>query len=88
MAALDAFMQAHAAHFRWNRPAAGPVCFPRMLTTRDTHQFCENLVQNTGIMLVPSSMFGYGAHHVRLGYGREDFPQVLDRFASALDHSS
>jgi aspartate/methionine/tyrosine aminotransferase len=81
MSALDAFMQTHAGHFHWHRPKAGSVCFPRMLTTDNTHRFCETLVNAAGIMLVPSSMFAYGDHHVRFGFGREDFPAVLGRLA-------
>jgi aspartate/methionine/tyrosine aminotransferase len=84
MNALDGFMQSHARHFRWPRPQAGSVCFPRMLSTDNTHRFCETLVNAAGIMLVPSSMFGYGDRHVRFGFGREDFPAVLDRLAAYL----
>jgi aspartate/methionine/tyrosine aminotransferase len=84
MDALDAFMQTNATCFRWHRPTAGSVCFPRMLVTDDTHRFCDTLVNAAGIMLVPSSMFGYGDHHVRFGFGRENFPAVLDRLADYL----
>jgi aspartate/methionine/tyrosine aminotransferase len=84
LAALESFMQTHGEHFRWHRPAAGSVCFPRMRLEADTERFCDTLIQEAGIMLVPSSMFGYGHHHVRIGFGREDFPAVLERFAEYL----
>lgn len=84
LAALEAFMQTHDEHFNWHRPSAGSVCFPRM-RIKDTGRFCDTLVQKAGIMLVPSSMFGYGNHHVRIGFGREDFPVVLERFAHYLE---
>jgi hypothetical protein len=29
-------------------------------------------------MILPSTVYGYGDHHVRLGLGREDLPTVLD----------
>ena len=35
-------------------------------------------------MLVPSRMFDYGNRHVRIGFGREDFPEVLARFGDYL----
>jgi aspartate/methionine/tyrosine aminotransferase len=82
--ALDSFMQTHAERFRWHRPMAGSVCFPRMLTTEGTHRFCETMVNTAGIMLVPSSIFAYGDDHVRLGFGREDFPTLLNRLADYL----
>jgi aspartate/methionine/tyrosine aminotransferase len=40
--------------------------------------FCERLVREAGVMLVPSSLFDYGDRHVRIGFGRADFPEALD----------
>ncbi|NNF99146.1 MAG: aminotransferase class I/II-fold pyridoxal phosphate-dependent enzyme [Desulfobacteraceae bacterium] len=62
----------------------GSICFPRVLSHTDTTRFCKDLVEETGIMLVPSSLFDYGDRHVRIGFGREDLPQVLDRFGAYL----
>lgn len=84
LAALETFMQIHAEHFHWHRPAAGSICFPRMRIAANTERFCDTLVQEAGIMVVPSSMFGYGDHHIRIGFGRDDFPVVLERFARYL----
>jgi aspartate/methionine/tyrosine aminotransferase len=39
--------------------------------------YCESLVQKTGIMMVPSEMFEYGDKHVRIGFGRENFNEAL-----------
>lgn len=85
LAALDGFMQTHDNAFAWNPPVAGSVCFPRLRISDDAHRFCDGLVKSAGIMLVPSSMFDYGHHHVRIGYGRENFCAVLKRFADFLD---
>ena len=38
----------------------------------------------SSVLLVPSRMFAFGDHHVRIGFGREDFPQVLARFGDYL----
>ena len=56
-----------------------------MTAVPDTYAFCEEMVQEAGIMLVPSTMFQYGDHHVRIGFGRDSLPEVLDRFAAYLD---
>jgi len=82
---LDKFFRDHPDLFHWNRPAGSSVCFPRMLTVQYTFTFCEQLVVETGIMLVPSRMFQYGDHHVRVGFGRENLPEVLMRFDDYLD---
>ncbi|MDP4858097.1 MAG: hypothetical protein NWR42_11855, partial [Desulfobacterales bacterium] len=63
----------------------GSICFPRMSLTDDTSEFCESLIKETGIMLVPSKIFQYGNHHVRIGFGREDFPEIIERFSAYID---
>jgi hypothetical protein len=35
--------------------------------------------------LAPSRAFQFGEHHVRIGFGRENLPQVLPRLAQYLD---
>jgi aspartate/methionine/tyrosine aminotransferase len=82
---LDEFFHKHNRGFSWNRPLGGSVCFPRMLLFEDTFEFCEKLIRETGIMLVPSRMFQYGDHHVRIGFGRKNLPEVIQRFADYLD---
>ncbi len=84
LAVLDNFMQTHAHFFQWLRPQGGSICFPRMLIDQDTHTFCESLVEKTGIMLVPSALFDFGDDHVRIGYGRDNFPDVLNRLSEYL----
>jgi len=82
---LDSFFSTHSDTFTWNRPSGGSVCFPRMLKVRDTTEFCEELAENTGIMLAPSSLFQFGTCHVRIGYGRENFKEAINRFSRSLD---
>jgi hypothetical protein len=31
-------------------------------------------------MLVPSEIFEYGSGYVRIGFGRKNFPEILDIF--------
>ena len=81
---LDEFFARSDDLFLWNRPRGGSVCFPRMLTEMGTKAFCQELVEQTGIMLVPSTVFQFGDNHVRIGFGRENLLQVLGRFADYL----
>ena len=82
---LDTLFCEYDDCFSWNRPAGGSICLPRMHIVPDTLAFCEELLQETGIMLVPSIMFQFGDHHVRIGFGREDLPVVITQFAEYLD---
>ncbi len=83
-AVLDQFFRDFGRYLEGQGPRAGSLCFPRMTIVEDTFIFCEELVREAGIMLVPSRMFAYGDRHVRIGFGRENFPQVLARFGDYL----
>ncbi len=83
LAALRAFVARHDERFALAPPRAGSVCLLRL---RDGHatEFCRRLVDEAGIMLLPSSVFQFGDEHVRVGLGREDMPDVLARLEGAL----
>ena len=84
---LETFISEHQDRISWNPPVGGSICFPRLLGVDDTYAFCEQLVSETGIMMAPSRVFQYGDHHVRMGVGRENFPEVLDLFGKFVDQN-
>jgi aspartate/methionine/tyrosine aminotransferase len=81
---LQHFFAKRSHQFAWNLPLGGTICLPRMTMVEDTSAFCEELVEETGIMLVPSEQFHFGHRHVRIGLGRENFPEVLARLGDHL----
>jgi aspartate/methionine/tyrosine aminotransferase len=80
---LEAFFDRHPSHFAFTRPRAGSTAFPRLLRG-GAEAFCDQLVQDTGIMLVPSTRFDFGDAHLRFGYGRADLPEVLAELEAYL----
>ena len=85
MTALERFMVKYVHLFRWNKPRGGSVCFPRMLGIERVLAFAKQLVTEAGIMIAPSQVFNYGDQHFRIGFGRENFEEVLQVFGSYLD---
>jgi aspartate/methionine/tyrosine aminotransferase len=81
---VDRLFDERAELVRWNRPRAGSVGFPRVDCTDDTDRLCCDLIEEAGILLVPSSVFAYGTKHVRIGFGREDLPEAIERFDAWL----
>jgi aspartate/methionine/tyrosine aminotransferase len=84
LAVLEAFMTTHGDTFRWHPPAGGSVCFPGILRPEGARAFCRRLVREAGIMLLPAAPFQYGDGHVRIGFGRDNLPDVLERLAKHL----
>lgn len=80
---LDSFLKRNKTLFSWVRPKTGTICFPR-LNTKDSFEFCEALVKKTAIMLAPSTVFDYDNKHVRIGFGRDNFPEALAKFEKYL----
>jgi aspartate/methionine/tyrosine aminotransferase len=80
---LQGFLERRQDLFAWRRPVAGTTTFPR-LRQGGAEAFCAALLRDTGIMLVPSGRFDYGDAHLRFGYGRRDFPEVLDELERYL----
>lgn len=88
LAVLETFMARHTDLFEWRRPVGGSICFPRILATGGAFKFCEDLVNNASIMLVPSNQFHFGDEHVRFGFGRKNLPEVLGLFEAALNNET
>ncbi|HVU11165.1 MAG TPA: aminotransferase class I/II-fold pyridoxal phosphate-dependent enzyme [Phototrophicaceae bacterium] len=82
---LDAFFAVRTAQFEWKRPRAGSIAFPRIKFDADIEQFCLDLVERQGVMLLPSTCFFYGNQHFRIGYGRSNMPEALAQFGDYLD---
>ncbi|MEJ2413517.1 MAG: aminotransferase class I/II-fold pyridoxal phosphate-dependent enzyme [Anaerolineales bacterium] len=80
---LDVFFKQYQKHFQWVKPKAGPIAFPRLLRG-NVEQFCHQLVTQAGVLLLPGSIFDYPGNNFRLGFGRANLPEALDRLESFL----
>jgi len=71
------FVAAHPDLFSWTPPAAGSIALARLRAPEGATAFCDRLVEEAGVMLLPASVFGYGDGHVRIGLGRDTFAAGL-----------
>ena len=84
---LDGFIKRHNNILSWVIPKAGTIGFARLNIKESSFDFCEAVVNKSGIMIVPSEMFDYGSKHIRLGFGRANLPIVLEKFDEYLNLS-
>jgi aspartate/methionine/tyrosine aminotransferase len=80
---LEAFLERHKTIFEWVKPNASPIGFPRFKLNQDVHVFCEDVVKETSVLLLPGSVYDE-PKHLRMGYGRSNMPGALERLEAYL----
>ena len=83
---LDQFFGSHAELFDWYRPKAGSIAFP-MLLRGEVDKFCADLVEKVGVLLLPGTLYGPEFNSFRIGFGRRNLPESLNRFEEYIRNS-
>ena len=76
---LDGFFGRWSGVFEWVRPRGGSIGFPRLVTDRPVDSFAAELVRETGVLILPGTLFADAGNHFRVGYGRTNLPAALER---------
>jgi aspartate/methionine/tyrosine aminotransferase len=77
---LDGFFEEWADRFEWVRPRGGSIGFPRLTVPGvRIDDWAAELVEAEGVLLLPGSQFGHPGNHFRIGFGRTNMPDALDR---------
>lgn len=80
---VDDLFSRYPAFFTWARPKAGSMGFPKLLKG-DVEDFCDDLVRKAGVLLLPGTMYDESNNHFRLGLGRKNLPQAIERLEKYL----
>jgi aspartate/methionine/tyrosine aminotransferase len=80
---LAAFLGRHRDLFEWVRPSAGPIGFPRVKGDFEVQSWCERIAQQAGVLLLPGAVYDE-PRHVRMGFGRANLNQALERLERHL----
>jgi aspartate/methionine/tyrosine aminotransferase len=83
LAVIDDLFARRTDLFRWVRPQAGSMGFPR-LVKGDVEDFCDRLVREAGVLLLPGSVYDDRHNHFRLGLGRKNLPEAAARLEMFL----
>ena len=78
------FFGEHAHIFSWFSPKAGSVAFPEWRGEGSVEQFCQEVLEKQGVMIVPGSLFDFPGNHFRVGLGRKNLPEALGQVAEYL----
>ncbi|NVM18405.1 MAG: aminotransferase class I/II-fold pyridoxal phosphate-dependent enzyme [Candidatus Lokiarchaeota archaeon] len=81
---LDEFFNKYSNFFKWIKPKAGSIAFPRLLVNESAEVFCLNLLKKKSVLLMPSTNYDYGDRHFRIGFGRKNMPEALQKLEDFL----
>lgn len=86
---LNPFFAQNRDLFEWNEPDGGCIGYPKYLGSEGVMAFCERLIKEHGIMLLPGSIYDSAngpspSNHFRIGYGRKAVKEGLRKFQEVL----
>jgi len=85
LALLDGFFKRRSSFARWTPPSAGSIAFPRLTNGSDAEALAERLVAESGVLLLPGAYYDYDKSYFRIGFGRANMPEALQRLEEWLD---
>ena len=82
LATLDGFFGRHAALFDWRASDGSCTAFPRYKGPEGVEDFCRRLVEDSGILLLPGSLYASDLDDTpwdrfRIGFGRRGIEEGL-----------
>ncbi|XP_065179648.1 capreomycidine synthase-like [Sycon ciliatum] len=73
-----------SAHFTFHRPKAGPISLIGLRGKQCGKAYCKRLVEQSGVLLLPSHLLEWKEHYMRIGFGRDSGPAVVRRWYEAV----
>ncbi len=80
----DQFFARHSRLFDWQAPQAGSISFPSWRGPGIADDFCKQVLEKHGLMIVPGSIFDHPGQRFRVGLGRKNFPEALEHLEEYL----
>jgi aspartate/methionine/tyrosine aminotransferase len=81
---LDSFIKRHQSLLSWVRPQSGTMAVVELLLPISVEEFAQELVEKKGVLIMPGNVFDLPGNFFRIGFGKKNMPDVLDRFEQFL----
>jgi aspartate/methionine/tyrosine aminotransferase len=85
LATARAFIAERPRLLAWQPPRAGTMALVQVVPDVNIDAFADEAVTNHGVMVLPSSVYGYPGRYFRLGFGRRSMPEALAAFGQFVD---
>lgn len=76
-ALLEEFVQRHAGLFTYVPPKGATMAYVKLLGKQGAMDFCMEILEHTGVLIVPSSVLENSDEYLRIGLCRESFPTCI-----------
>lgn len=81
---LEAFMERNQRYLSWTAPQGGTVAVMKLSLPISVEKFAEELVRSEGVLIMPGSVFDLPGNFFRIGFGKKNMPDILNRFERYL----
>jgi aspartate/methionine/tyrosine aminotransferase len=71
------FFSSYSDYFSWVRPKAGCVGLVKTHGLGDMTSFAKQLLEETGLLIMPGNVCSVDDSYFRIGFGRENMPESL-----------
>lgn len=77
---MQEFIQRNDQQLSWVPPLGGTVAVVKLRLDVSVDVFAKDLVEKTGVLIMPGSVFDLPGNYFRIGLGRKNMPAILERF--------
>lgn len=84
MKILDVFFEEYSHLFEWVRPQGGCVGYVKYKGAETVDSLCDRLVQEGSVLLMPASVYAHGESYFRIGFGRKNMPECLEKLKTFI----
>ena len=90
IAKLDSFFADYPKLFDWSHPDGSCIAYPKFTGRGGVDAFCADLVEDSGVLLLPASIYtselmATPEGHFRIGFGRKGTEEGLSAFRDYLE---
>jgi len=90
IAKLDSFFADYSKLFDWSHPDGSCIAYPKFTGRGGVDAFCADLVEDSGVLLLPASIYtselmATPEGHFRIGFGRKGIEEGLSAFRDYLE---
>ncbi|MEW6990129.1 aminotransferase class I/II-fold pyridoxal phosphate-dependent enzyme [Colwelliaceae bacterium 6441] len=82
---FTSFIDEHSEMFSWTPPQAGILAIVKVNCEQPIELWAKNFVEKTGVLILPTSLFGLSGNYFRLGLGQKNFKQLLSTLSRFVD---